>query len=81
MKNDTKAVLPVIAVLVIIGAFLLIGFMVVAFLTLKMILAVALVGGGLYLLVKQDKLAGMTGNMRILVPLALIVIGVIVYVY
>lgn len=81
MKFDERAVLPVLAVMAIIGVVLIIGLMVVATLTLKMLLSVGLVGVGMYLFVKQDRLAGLSGNMKILVPIILIVLGLGVYLF
>lgn len=67
------------AVLVIIGAILLFVGLIIFTLTLGTILALLFIGSGLYLLVKPEKLAGMNPQMKMVVPLVLIVLGVAVY--
>lgn len=79
MKHDKSGAFPMLAVLVIIGfVLLLVGWIVIA-VTFEMALAVILVGAGLYLLVKSERLAGFGPQGKMLVPLVLIVLGIAVY--
>ena len=78
-KWNMEGVLPLIAVLVIIGVVLAIGLMIVAFFTLKMLLVLLLGGSGLYLLIKPSILTGLPPWARIGVPLTLMAMAVLVY--
>lgn len=76
---NESAVLPVLVVFAIIGVILLIGLMVVAYFTLKMILVLFLGGAGLLLLFKPQYLSGLSPSMRVLVPMILMGLAVLVY--
>lgn len=78
MRSDSGA-LPLLAVLVIIGAVLLFVGLIVLYLTLKMILALLLAGVGLYLLIKPERMAGLDPRMKMVAPILLIVLGLAVY--
>ena len=78
MRNDQGA-LPLLAILIIIGFLLLIGGWVIIALTMQSMLAIILVGAGLYLLVRPSALSGLGTQARIAVPLVLIVLGIVVY--
>jgi hypothetical protein len=78
-KWSSEAALPVLIVFAIIGVVLLIGLMVVAFLTLKMILVLFLGGAGLLLLIRPHYLSGLSPTMKVLVPMVFIVLAVLVY--
>jgi hypothetical protein len=78
LKGDTKGLAPII-VGAIIAVGLIIALLVVLALTLKMVLVLLLVLGALYLLVRPQALAGLTPNMRVLVPMALFAFAVLVY--
>ena len=76
--ND-RGVLPLIAILVIVGVgLLLVGWIIVA-LTMKSMIAILLVGAGVYLYVRPNATSGMGSQARIFVPLVLIIIGVLFY--
>ena len=76
---DYMAALPMVAILAIIGGVLIFVGLLVMALTLKAILAVALVLMGGYLFIRPDRLAGLGNTAKIAVPLVLIVLAVIVY--
>jgi len=78
MRNDQGA-LPLLAILIIIGFILLIGGWVIIALTMQSMLAIILVGAGLYLFVRPSALSGLGTQARIAVPLVLIVLGIVVY--
>lgn len=73
---DTKGALPILAVLVIIGIVLLLAGWIIIALTMKSMIAILLIGAGVYLLIRPQ---GLTGQSRTLVPIALILIGVFFY--
>ena len=76
--ND-KGVLPLIAILVIVGiGLLLVGWVIVA-LTMKSMIAILLVGAGVYLFVRPSATSGMGAQARLFVPFLLIVLGVLFY--
>jgi len=76
--ND-KGFLPLIAILVIVGiGLLLVGWVIVA-LTMKSMIAILLVGAGIYLFVRPSATSGMGAQAKIAVPLVLILLGVLFY--
>ena len=76
--ND-KGFLPLIAILVIVGiGLLLVGWVIVA-LTMKSMIAILLVGAGVYLYVRPSATSGMGAQAKIAVPLVLILLGVLLY--
>ena len=77
--RDNQGALPLLAVLVIIGVVLLLMGWIVIALTMQSMLAIILVGAGLYLLVRPSALSGLGTQGRIAVPLVLIVLGIVVY--
>lgn len=79
---DDQGVLPLIGLLVllvIVGiGLLVVGWIVVAF-TMKSVIAILLVGMGLYLFVKPSAVSSMGAQAKVAVPLILIVLGILVY--
>jgi hypothetical protein len=77
--RDNQGALPLLAILVIIGVVLLLMGWIVIALTMQSMLAIILVGAGLYLFVRPSALSGLGTQARIAVPLVLIVLGIVVY--
>ena len=77
MRDD--GALPMVVIVVIIGFIMLIVALFAIAITLQVILALFLVGAGMYLLLRSDKIAGLGNTAKIVVPFALIVLGIAVY--
>ena len=73
---DDRAAIPLIFILVVVGAVLLLGGWIIVALTMNAMLAILLVGAGVYLFVRPQ---GLDGQMKTYVPLLLIIIGVLLY--
>lgn len=79
MKMNDDGILPLIAILVILGiGLLLVGWVIVA-LTMKSMIAILLVGAGVYLFIRPSATSGMGSQAKIAIPLVLIVLGVLFY--
>ncbi len=66
-------ILGIVVLLILLGGWIVIA------LTTKTLLTILLVGAGLYLFVRPKTLATFGPQARLLVPLALIIIGLLVY--
>ena len=76
---NNEGVLPLIPILIIVGlAILLLGWIVIA-LTMKAMIAILLVGAGVYLFVRPAATSNMGAQAKIAVPLFLIIVGVLFY--
>ncbi len=79
MRSDQKGALPMLAVLVIIGAVLLFVGLIVIAITIQAILALFLAGAGVYLLLRPERMAGMPQMAKLAVPIILIVLAIGVF--
>ncbi len=78
-KDGESGILPIVAVIVILGILLVFAALIVVVIAPRTVLALALAAGGLYLLVSPGKLSGAGPTGRFLIPMILIVAAVAVY--